>query len=76
MLTPTNAAPTIETRPVTQPIPVETFPNNPNDPLGVRREIIEEIEKIPKVSAFGLPDVAAPGAALVPAMSHEAVVLH
>ena len=36
----------IETRPVTQPIPVETFPNNPNDPLGVRREIIEEIEKI------------------------------
>ena len=46
MLTPTNAAPMIETRPVTQPIPVETFPNNPNDPLGVRREIIEEIEKI------------------------------
>jgi hypothetical protein len=46
----TNAVPATETetqtRPAVQPIPVETLPANPNDPFGVRREIIEEIEKI------------------------------
>lgn len=35
-----------ETRPATEPIPAETLPANPNDPFGVRREIIEEIEEI------------------------------
>jgi hypothetical protein len=41
-----NAATVIETQPETKPIPVETMPDNPNDPLGVRPEIIEEIEEI------------------------------
>jgi hypothetical protein len=41
-----NAAPAIETRPETQPMPVETIPDNPNDPFGVDRKIIEEIEEI------------------------------
>ena len=41
-----NAATVIETRPQIIPIPVETMPDNPNDPSGVRREIIEEIEEI------------------------------
>jgi len=41
-----NAAPAIETRPETQPMPVETIPENPNDPFGVDHKIIEEIEEI------------------------------
>ena len=41
-----NTAPAIETRPETQPMPVETIPDNPNDPFGVDRKIIEEIEEI------------------------------
>ena len=40
------AATVVETRPETRPIPVETMPDNPDDSLGVRREIIEEIEEI------------------------------
>ena len=45
-----NAAPATETetqtRPATEPIPVETLPDNPNDPYGVGHKIIEEIEEI------------------------------
>lgn len=41
-----NAAPVIETQPATTPIPKEAMPDDPNDPFGVDREIIEEIEKI------------------------------
>ena len=41
-----NGTPAVETRPETQPIPVETMPTNPNDPFGVDRKIIEEIEEI------------------------------
>jgi len=32
--------------PETLPEPVETIPSNPNDPFGVDRKIIEEIEEI------------------------------
>ena len=39
-----NAAPAVEPRPETAP--VETIPDNPNDPFGVDRKIIEEIEEI------------------------------
>ena len=41
-----SAATRVETRPAIRPIPMETIPANPNDPNGVRREIIEEIEEI------------------------------
>ena len=41
-----NAAPVIEAEPQTLPQPVETIPDNPNDPFGVDRKIIEEIEEI------------------------------
>ena len=41
-----NAAPAVETLPETQPKPVETIPDNPNDPFGVDRKIIEELEEI------------------------------
>jgi len=40
------AATVIERRPATRPVPVETIPDNPNDPFGVGQEIIEEIEEI------------------------------
>lgn len=46
MSTLTNAAPAVETRPAVQPVPVETLPDNPNDPFGVERTIIEQIEEI------------------------------
>jgi len=50
MLTLNNNAPAVETRPETMPEtlpePVETIPSNPNDPFGVDRKIIEEIEEI------------------------------
>ena len=41
-----SAAPVIETQPQTSPLPVEAIPDNPNDPFGVDRKIIEEIEEI------------------------------
>jgi hypothetical protein len=41
-----NAAPAVETMPETAPAPVERIPENPNDPFGVDRKIIEEIEEI------------------------------
>ncbi len=41
-----SSAPAIETLPETQPAPVETIPDNPHDPFGVDRKIIEEIEEI------------------------------
>ena len=46
MQTPANNATVTETAPAVQPIPLETMPENPNDPFGVRRELIEEIEEI------------------------------
>jgi hypothetical protein len=48
MFTITNAAPATETetRPETKTAPVETMPANPNDPFGVDRKLIEEIEEI------------------------------
>ena len=46
MSIPSNVAPAVEQRPAVQPIPLETLPNNPDDPCGVRPEIIEEIEEI------------------------------
>lgn len=46
MFTLNQAAPAIETRPITEPIPLETMPDDPNDPLGVDHTIIEEIEEI------------------------------
>jgi hypothetical protein len=39
-----NNATTVETKPETRP--VETIPANPNDPFGVHRQIIEEIEEL------------------------------
>jgi hypothetical protein len=41
-----NTATEVETRPSTQPIRREAFPDDPDDPYGVRPEIIEEIEEI------------------------------
>ncbi len=41
-----NATPAVEPQPATRPIPLEKIPENPDDPFGVRREIIEEIEEI------------------------------
>ena len=46
MSTLNSTTPAVETRPETQPMPVETIPDNPNDPFGVDRKIIEEIEEI------------------------------
>ena len=48
MSTVTNAATVVETevRPETTAIPAETLPANPNDPFGVDRKLIEEIEEI------------------------------
>ena len=46
MRIPLNAATAAPTRPATEPAPIETLPADPNDPCGVRREIIEEIEEI------------------------------
>ena len=47
MFTFANSAVT-ETVPETKPIPVEAIPENPDDPFGVDRKIIEEIEEIGK----------------------------
>ena len=44
MSTMINSAPAVETQPATRP--VETIPANPNDPFGVHRQLIEEIEEI------------------------------
>ncbi len=43
---PANSATIAEPLPQVTPILPEAFPANPNDPLGVKREIIEEIERI------------------------------
>ena len=37
---------TVETQPATKTAPAETIPDNPNDPFGVHRQIIEEIEEL------------------------------
>ena len=41
-----NAAPAVETAPATRTVPAENIPANPNDPFGVHRHIIEEIEEL------------------------------
>ena len=46
MSTLTNSGTVEETRPALEPIPLETLPDNPNDPFGVDRKLIEEIEEI------------------------------